>query len=169
MTRTIGRGTRVLMGVLLAAVVAVAAGPAAAARREAVYLFLRNNRIYLRVPDGPEYAAAVNSPVYAEYANPRAVDCSTPPTLRDHGEVLQFYKPRKGGEVGLVRLELLVSPGGDVVAIQVLESAGPLALYSVLHAVQAWKFVPGSADDAAAAYCRYEYGVTFVREAPDQP
>jgi TonB family protein len=169
MTRNIGRGTRVLIGVLLAATVAVAAGSAAAARRDAVYLFLRNNKIYLRIPDGPEYAATVSSPVYTEYANPRAAECTTPPTLREHDEVLQFYKPRKGGEVGLVRLELLVSPGGDVAAVQVLESAGPLALYSVLHAVQAWKFVPGSADDAVAAYCRYEYGVKFVREVPDQP
>jgi TonB family protein len=147
---------------LLAAALGAAPANLPAAEQEQVYLFLRNNKIYLRVPDGPEYPASIRSPVYESYAAERVTGCTQDPEIRERTDVLQFYKPRKGGEIGRVHVELLVNPAGRVAAIQVLESAGSLALYSVLNALQGWKFVPGNAEDGQPAWCRFEVAVEFV-------
>ncbi len=147
---------------LLAAALCAAPANLPAADREQVYLFLRNNKIYLRVPGGPEYPASIRSAEYESYAAERVTECAQDPEIREQTAVLQFYKPRKGGETGLVQVELLVNPAGRVAAIQVLESPGPLALYSVLNALQSWRFTPGKAEDGRPAWCRFEYAVRFV-------
>lgn len=127
------------------------------------HLFLRSNHIYIRIPDGPEYLVEVDSPVYEEYAKAHGADCETAPEVREKVEIRQFYKPSKGGVTGRVRVELLVSPAGRVVAIQALESgAGGLSLYSVLYATRRWIFEPGRDRSGQAAYCRYPVGVEFV-------
>lgn len=163
MTRSIEGKAPVTAMVLAAALLAASAGPVEAGSQKQVGLFLRNNKIHLRTPDGLEYKAIVNSPVYEEYAGQRAVECATLPVIRERGQILQFYRPDKGGEAGVVRVELLVSPAGDVAAIQVLEAAGPLALYTVLYAVKDWIFEPGSTAEAGPAYCRFEYRIEFVK------
>jgi hypothetical protein len=102
---------------LLAAALCAAPANLPAADQEQVYLFLRNNRIYLRIPGGPEYPPSIRSPVYESYAAERVMGCAQDPEIRDQTAVLQFYKPRKGGETGLVQVELLVNPAGRVVPV----------------------------------------------------
>lgn len=140
----------------------LAAPPATAAPPEQVRLFLNKNRIYLRIPDGPQYPASIDSPVYESYATERAARCAQPPAVRERTEIRQFYRPEKGGETGRVRLELLVSPAGRVVAVQLRESPGSLAVYSVIHAVKDWTFDPGRKADGEPTYCRFEFTVDFV-------
>ena len=148
MTNRVNGKARATVMSVVAALLATSAGPAEAGSPKHVGLFLRNNKIHLRTPDGLEYKAVVNSPVYEEYAGQRAVECAKLPVIRERGQILQFYRPGKGGEAGVVRVELLVSPAGDVAAIQVRESAGSLPLYTVLYAVKDWIFEPGSTDEA---------------------
>lgn len=140
------------------------AAPSATARPpdQVVALYLRANKIYLRIPDGPAYPASIDSPVYETYAAERAGRCEQPPKVRARTEIRQFYRPEKGGETGRVRLELLVSPDGHVVAVQLRESAGSLAVYSVIYAVRQWDFEPGRTADGEPTHCRYSYTVDFV-------
>jgi TonB family protein len=140
----------------------IAARPAIAAPPEQIKLSLNRNKIYLRIPDGPQYPASIDSPVYESYATERAARCEQPPELRERTEIRQFYRPEKGGETGRVRLELLVSPAGRVVAVQLRESPGSLAVYSVIHAVKDWTFDPGRTEDGEPTHCRFEFTVDFV-------
>jgi TonB family protein len=140
----------------------LATQPATAAAPEQVKLFLNKNKIYLRIPDGPQYPASIDSPVYESYASERAARCEQPPEVQARTEIRQFYRPEKGGETGRVRLELLVSPAGRVVAVQLRESPGSLAVYSVIHAVKDWTFDPGLTEDGEPTYCRFEFTVDFV-------
>lgn len=156
--------TRTIDRLVIGAVVAFGlSATVSAAISDRVYVFLRSNKIYLRIPQGPEYPATVDSPVYEDFAQRHAGQCATEPVVSVSTPPYQYYRPRKGGETGEVRVELLVDPVGRVAAIQVREnSAGPLSLYSVLRAAQDWTFEPGRTDDGQAAYCRYEYGVRYV-------
>lgn len=147
----------IILGVML-----LATRPAIAAQPPQVKLFLNKNKIYLRIPDGPQYPASIDSPVYESYAAERAASCRQPPQVREKTEIRQFYRPEKGGETGRVRLELLLSPAGRVVAVQLRESPGSLAVYSVIHAVKDWKFDPGRTADGEPTYCRFGFTVDFV-------
>lgn len=42
------------------------------------------------------------------------------------------------------------------------ESAGSLAVQSVVYAVRQWVFDPGRTADAEPTHCRYSYTVDFV-------
>lgn len=152
--------------VLIVTTLAVHAPVGAWAEKPAhAQVFLRQNRIHVRIPGGPTYAAEVNSPVYEEYMEARAVDCVKAPVLRsDPKKVGIFYKTSRGADLGIVRFELLVNPEGRVEAVQLRESAGAFAAYSVLAAVVQWEFEPGQADDAPA-YCRMSHAYNFVSES----
>ena len=149
----------------LAAAAFAGPGPAQA-DTDQVYLFLRNNHIYLRVPDGPTYRAIVDSPVYEEYAGSRVTDCAAQPQPTSRKPIEVYYKTGHGPQFGAAEFELLVNPRGAVAAVQIRKSPGGYALYSALKAIQEWTFGPGTDQAGAATWCRYQLRVNFV-EAKD--
>jgi hypothetical protein len=154
--------TGIWIGTAAVCLVLAAPEPADAGAPDRVSIFLRSNHIHLRIPDGPEYQAEVNSPVYETYAKEHATECARPPIIAGRDEVGVYYKTSQGPQTGVVRFEVLVDPTGHVVAFQVLESPGGYALYSVIKSVRDWTFVPGETEGGKATYCRYQYGFRFV-------